>query len=138
MHIKNLLTFGLITVLLLACQQATIEKSEKKLESLSDENSQVIMSKPVVEQSAQVKDIWIQATVKHMNFEGGFFGLITKQGEKLLPMNLNKSFHQEGAIIRIQGRKQKNVMTIQQWGTPFEITHIELIKAGSATPKSEM
>lgn len=33
---------------------------------------------------------WRQVTVKYFDFEGVFYGLLTKNGDKLLPMNLDK------------------------------------------------
>ena len=52
-------------------------------------------------------------------------------------MNMAKEFAQNGAIVRIKG-KVKNVMTIQQWGTPFTITEIELITPGNKVNDSDM
>lgn len=71
------------------------------------------------------------ATIRYMNIEGGFFGVISKDGKRWLPLNLKKEFQQDGAIIKVTGSAVNDMMTIQQWGTPFSITHIELIKAGS-------
>jgi hypothetical protein len=72
---------------------------------------------------------WLRGRVQFLNLEGGFYGIITDSGKKILPMNMAKEFAQHGAIVRIKG-KVKNVMTIQQWGTPFTITEIELISPG--------
>ena len=60
----------------------------------------------------------------------GFFGLVTKKGTKLLPMNLTKTYHQHGAIVKFRGVMLKEMVTIQQWGTPFKIEDIELIESG--------
>lgn len=73
---------------------------------------------------------WQTGRVQFLNLEGGFYGIITESGKKLLPMNIPKEFAQNGAVIRVKG-KEKNVMTIQQWGTPFTITDIELLTPGS-------
>jgi len=91
-------------------------------------------NKPVVKNSEQQAQ-WQSATIKFMEFEGGFFGIVTDDGEKLLPMNLAKEFHQIGAKVKVQGHLITDMMTIQQWGTPFNITKIELIKAGK--PKAD-
>ena len=52
-------------------------------------------------------------------------------------MNMAKEFAQNGAVVRIKG-KVKNVMTIQQWGTPFTITEIELISPGNKVKEADM
>lgn len=80
---------------------------------------------------------WHQGTVQFLNLEGGFYGIITDSGKRLLPMNLAKEFRQNGAIIRVKG-KVKNVLTIQQWGTPFEISDIELVKPGNKSTDEEI
>ncbi|WP_085285609.1 hypothetical protein [Colwellia chukchiensis] len=80
---------------------------------------------------------WQRGRVQFLNLEGGFYGIITDSGQKILPMNMAKEFAQHGAIVRIKG-KVKNVMTIQQWGTPFTITDIELITPGDQANKNEM
>ena len=80
---------------------------------------------------------WQRGRVQFLNLEGGFYGIITDSGRKILPMNMAQEFAQNGAIVRIKG-KVKNVMTIQQWGTPFTITEIELITPGNKVNDSEM
>ena len=79
---------------------------------------------------AKIKQIFFTATVKYMNLEGGFFGLIDKDGKHWLPMNLTKILQQDGAVVKVKGHALEGMMTIQQWGTPFNITHVELIEAG--------
>ncbi|TWX73047.1 hypothetical protein [Colwellia sp. C1TZA3] len=80
---------------------------------------------------------WQRGRVQFLNLEGGFYGIITDSGKKILPMNMTKEFAQNGAIVRIKG-KVKDVMTIQQWGTPFTITDIELIKPGNKVNNADM
>ncbi len=70
-------------------------------------------------------------TVKYLTFEGGFYGIVDKNGTKFLPRNLDKQYRQEGAIIEFKGEFIKGMMTIQQWGEPFEIKEVKLIKAGN-------
>jgi len=74
--------------------------------------------------------MWQTATVKYMEFEGGFWGLITENGQKFLPMNLAKEFRQLDAVVKFKGQVKGDIMTIQQWGTPFQITEMTLLKEG--------
>ena len=83
------------------------------------------------------KAMWRKGEVRFFDFEGGFYGLIAENGDKLLPMNLHKDFRQHGAIIEFQGHLIKDMMTIQQWGQVFEITQVKLIKAGRSTHHPE-
>ncbi|MBS3797932.1 MULTISPECIES: hypothetical protein [unclassified Pseudoalteromonas] len=70
---------------------------------------------------------WLEAEVCYLNLEGGFFGLVTRDGKRLLPLNLPATFSQAGAQVKLQGYAQRDMMTIQQWGTPFHLTQIEFI-----------
>jgi hypothetical protein len=115
------------------------EESKQKSANLIDKSTQLdVVAKSEVSKvsvnpyftKVDLKQLSFTATVKYMNLEGGFFGLVSKEGKHWLPMNLNKSFQQDGAVIKVRGNPLTGVMTIQQWGTPFSITHIELISAG--------
>jgi hypothetical protein len=79
---------------------------------------------------AKITETWQQVTVKYLDFEGGFFGLVRKDGKKLLPMNLAKNFKVNGSILKVKGHVVEGMMTTQQWGTAFKVTQVELIKLG--------
>jgi hypothetical protein len=123
----------------MSCQQSSTTSVEKstatgeimpvKVEEVAKSEVAKMLIKPSVGK-VDLKQLSFTATVKYMNLEGGFFGLVSKEGKHWLPMNLKKKFQQHGAIIKVTGSPLNDVMTIQQWGTPFSITHIELIKAG--------
>lgn len=68
---------------------------------------------------------WQKATVKYFELEGGFWGIETDTGAKLLPMNLAKEYQQDNLEVMIQGEKQEGMMSIHQWGSPFNITAIK-------------
>jgi hypothetical protein len=81
----------------------------------------------------KIKQLWQQVTVKHINLEGGFYGLVSENGSKLLPMKLPAKYRVDGTILRVKGEPIDNIATIQQWGTPFKLIDIELIKLGSGS-----
>lgn len=84
----------------------------------------------------QPKSSWVSVKVIFLEFEGGFYGLVTNTGEKLLPMNLATEYKVVGTKLKIQGKKIEDMMTIQQWGTPFEINQVELISKGENKNKA--
>lgn len=94
-------------------------------------------STPQIIEKKQMERVLMQGTVRFMNLEGGFYGIITKDGRRLLPMNLKKELRQDGAIIEFSGDVVKDVMTIQQWGTPFKIEEIKLIKPGKVKANNQ-
>jgi hypothetical protein len=108
---RSIISLVFITGALIACQQ----QSEQPMNKLSSEQT-------------GVKEISFTATVKHMKMEGGFYGLLTEEGQQWLPMNLKKEFKKHGAVVKVKGHEIKDMMTIQQWGKPFSITDIQLIK----------
>ena len=160
---KKILSMLAITFLLSACGSSSKDKEESNTakadaavaQETKDNNTQQEAIKLVAtptnsnEEAAghkmddlkeNLKDElsgWQRGRVQFLNLEGGFYGIITDSGRKILPMNMAQEFAQNGAIVRIKG-KVKNVMTIQQWGTPFTITEIELITPGNKVNDSEM
>lgn len=136
---KIIVNSALLALILMSCSQATQKQSTEK----SLENTTKIVTDSTVKQDKRIIDVkaetaqWQQAKIKYMNIEGGFYGLITHSGDKLLPLNLDKAFKQDGAVVSIQGEKVENMMTIQQWGKPFKITNIKLIKAGRVKVPSD-
>ncbi len=69
-------------------------------------------------------------TVKYLSLEGGFYGLITSDGMNLLPLNLAKSYQVVGTVLKVEGYIINDMATIQQWGKPFKITTVKLLKKG--------
>ncbi|GAW96822.1 MULTISPECIES: hypothetical protein [Colwellia] len=111
-----------LSLLVAGCSQAhELSNNENKVTELRKDN---------MDNSA--KKTWQQVTVKYLDFEGGFYGLVSKTGDKLLPMNLAKEYQLPGTVLKVQGHVIKDMMTIQQWGQVFKITEVELIKLGKA------
>jgi hypothetical protein len=71
-----------------------------------------------------------KATVKHITLEGGFYGLITDSGERLLPLQMSSEFRQDGLRVRYDGAADDNAVSIYQWGTLTKLTSIEKLPAG--------
>lgn len=70
----------------------------------------------------------IRGTVKFIEFEGGFFGIITDDGAKYDPINLPNEFKVNGLRIEFNFNERKGGMSFHQWGTIIEITEIKEIK----------
>ncbi len=78
-----------------------------------------------------------KGTIHYMNIEGGFYGIVTDKGKKLLPLGLEKKYLVEGTTIIFSGNYEQDMMTIQQWGTPFRINAVQLINLGKGTANPE-
>ena len=143
---KSALVLG--TLMLFACntQQNTVAKEElvvkpeqkKEVAMPDNEKADKVKISKVELSKVELDEMqWIEGKIIFLNLEGGFYGIVTKQGEKLLPMNLETKFRLHNAKVRVQGKLQKDIRTFQQWGTPFRISAIELIKAGSGAPEAD-
>jgi hypothetical protein len=47
---------------------------------------------------SRIKQTWQKVTVKYLDFEGGFYGLVSQSGTRLLPMGLPKEYKIEGTV----------------------------------------
>lgn len=72
------------------------------------------------------QEITFVAEVTWISLEGGFYGFVTENGSKFLPLNLHEEFRKDGLKVKIRGKIRKDVATIYMWGTPLEILEIEL------------
>jgi hypothetical protein len=75
-------------------------------------------------------------TVKFIDLEGGFYGIIGDDGSKYDPINLGLQFKEDGLRIRFEANVRKDVAGIHMWGTIVDITKIE--KLESTAPKAGM
>ena len=63
-------------------------------------------------------------TVRYVELEGGFYGIIADDSTRFLPDSLARSFRQDGLRVRFRARLREDVMTAQMWGTPVAIIDI--------------
>ena len=70
----------------------------------------------------------ITGTVRHVDLEGGFWGIEAVNGQKYVPMNaLDKVFQIDGLTVQVEARKAM-VLGVSQWGE-----HIEVLSVKQAT-----
>ena len=62
--------------------------------------------------------------------EGGFYGIITDDGKKYLPLNLPERYRHDRLRVWFKAKLRRNVTTIYMWGEPIEILKIKRIKEG--------
>ena len=115
-----LCSLGLLT----ACQTENVSDIDTNTVVTEEKTTQITK----VKKENQVQDVseWQQGQLVFVQLEGGFYGIISSTGEKLLPLNLSETYAQAGATIRFKAEKS-SVETIQQWGRPVTILAIELI-----------
>jgi inhibitor of cysteine peptidase len=67
-------------------------------------------------------------TVKYIDLEGGFYGIVGDDNKHYDPMNLDQTYQQDGLRVRFQARIRQDISSIHMWGTIIEITKIEKIE----------
>lgn len=114
-----------ILLMLTAC----LDETKNPPTSTIEQGNTVIMDSN--ENTTQQGGIhWRNGTVVYLDLEGGFYGIVDENNEKLLPLNLAPEFKKEGTIIKFKGAVENDIVSIQQWGTAFTISDIELVKIG--------
>lgn len=66
-------------------------------------------------------------TIKYVNLEGGFYGIVADDGEEFYPVNLKNEFKQDGLKVKFVYSVNKNTAGIHQWGKIIEILTIRKI-----------
>jgi heat shock protein HslJ len=67
-------------------------------------------------------------TIRFINLEGGFYGIITPSGERYLPLNLPAGFGADGTEVTFTALTEEGVATISMWGTPVRI--VSMVRTG--------
>ncbi|MFZ0456038.1 MAG: hypothetical protein WCE54_18580 [Ignavibacteriaceae bacterium] len=73
---------------------------------------------------ASLEDI---GTIKYVNLEGGFYGIVSDNGQKLDPVNLKDEFKKDGLRVKFVYSLKKRGSNIHQWGEVIEIISIRKI-----------
>ena len=71
------------------------------------------------------ESIMLNCTVKYVDLEGGFYGLICGD-EKYYPINLPEEYRQDGLRVSVVARIT-NATTFAMWGTPVEVLEIRKV-----------
>ena len=90
----------------------------------------------VGERKDQVDIMSATGTVKFIDLEGGFYGIVGDDGKKYDPTNLGQQFREDGLRIRFEAKIRRDVASIHMWGMIVDITKIE--KLESTAPKAVM
>ena len=76
---------------------------------------------------AGVRSQVVTATVRHIDVEGGFYGLVTDEGKKLDPVNLPKEFWKDGLRLEARVVPLRDRVSTHVWGTPVRIVEFQVL-----------
>ena len=69
----------------------------------------------------------ITGIIKYVEIEGGFYGIISDDGNKYDPVNLAPEYRKDGLRIKAGVSVQKNMISIHMWGTLIRINQIQVL-----------
>lgn len=67
----------------------------------------------------------VTGTVRHVDLEGGFYGIEADDGTKLDPVNLPEEFRQDGIRVQVQVEELKDRVSTHMWGKIVRIVGIK-------------
>ncbi|KMQ50750.1 hypothetical protein CHISP_2273 [Chitinispirillum alkaliphilum] len=67
----------------------------------------------------------IKGVVTYIELEGGFYGIITPDGEKYRPLNLPEEFKKDGLEVEFRGEIQDDAIGIHMWGKAIVLEEIK-------------
>jgi hypothetical protein len=67
-------------------------------------------------------------TVTYVDSVGGFYGIISDDGEHYDSIDLGSEFQEEGLRIRFEAKLRDDIRGIHMWGKVIEITKIEKLE----------
>ncbi len=63
-------------------------------------------------------------TVRYVDLEGGFYGIVADDGVRYLPDSLDEAFREDGVRVRFRLQLREDAVTAQMWGTPVTVVDI--------------
>ena len=66
-------------------------------------------------------------TVRHLEMEGGFFGIVADDSTKYDPVEIAPAFQKDGLRVKFSARPANNGMSTHMWGVRVELTGIALL-----------
>jgi len=66
-------------------------------------------------------------TVRHLEMEGGFYGIETDAGDRYRPVNLPAPYAAAGRRVRFCADPVRGLVGIHMWGVPVRLRSIEAL-----------
>ena len=64
-------------------------------------------------------------TVRHLEMEGGFFGIVADDASRYDPGELDARFRRDGLRVRFDLRRHAGQMSMRQWGTLVTVVRLD-------------
>lgn len=77
------------------------------------------------DRQGDLKGTLVTGTIRHIDLEGGFYGIQTDDGARLDPVDLPAEFRQDGLRVRARVEELKDRVSFRMWGTLVRVLSIE-------------
>ncbi|MBI3123359.1 MAG: hypothetical protein HYZ10_03055 [Ignavibacteriales bacterium] len=67
-------------------------------------------------------------TVKRIELEGGFWGIVSDDNVNFDPINLSQIYQVDGKRVKFSFKERKDLSSFHMWGTIIEIIEINELK----------
>ncbi len=67
----------------------------------------------------------VTGTVRYLDLEGGFYGIVADDGRKLDPVNLPEEFQKDGLRLEVRVVPLRDHVSARMWGTPVRILQLK-------------
>jgi hypothetical protein len=74
-----------------------------------------------------VNNVVFRGEVVYLDFEGGFYGIISNDDKHYDPINLPEEFKVTGLEVFVIARIRDNYASFHMWGRIIEIRHIKIL-----------
>ena len=64
-------------------------------------------------------------TIRHLDLEGGFWGIVADDSTRYDPGSLDERFQHDGMRVRFDLRKSEGQMSFRQWGTLVTVVRLD-------------
>ncbi len=66
-------------------------------------------------------------TIRYLDLEGGFYGIVADNGQRYDPGKLEAAFEKDGLRVRFVLRERTDVVSFRMWGRIVEVVSLEVI-----------
>jgi hypothetical protein len=67
-------------------------------------------------------------TIQYFDLEGGFYGIVSDDGEQYLPLNLSSEFEEDGLCVQFTVELVEDHFSFIMWGVLVDIIDLEIIQ----------
>ncbi len=75
----------------------------------------------------------VTGTVRHLDLEGGFYGIVTDDGTNLDPVNLPPEFQKDGVRLEARVVPLRDAVSTHIWGTPVRIIQLKRLSSSGGS-----